>query len=641
VAFSPCIFGIAESLCVNSINAKEIRRAAVIELSVMTASAAQQMRPAWSAYRVHRAAGSMQLRTAARNGLSNRHTTSAQHAGMTCVAARRRDVRCITGERDPARRPGTLITMDSTDHDASPAVLSVTGIGKTYVEPVLSDIALTLRAGEVLALTGENGAGKSTLSKIIGGLVAPSAGTMRLAGAPYAPASRTEAEALGVRMVMQELNLLPTLSVAENLFLNRLPRHGGLPLGWIDRRRLFDDARAAMAQVGLDAINPDTLVGELGIGHQQMVEIARNLIGDCRVLILDEPTAMLTAREVDLLFEQIDRLKARGVTLVYISHRLEELARVAERVAVLRDGRLVRVDAMANLTSDQIVTLMVGRELGERIDLGERRIGAPLLKIDKLGRADVVRDVSFDVRAGEIFGISGLIGAGRTELMRLIFGADAKDRGTVSLAATPGAAPMPVQIASPADAVHHGIALITEDRKGEGLLLPQPVAANISLGNIGSVARHGIVDAERENALANRQIDALRIRTSGPAQPVGELSGGNQQKVVIGRWLARDCKVLLFDEPTRGIDVGAKFDIYGLMGALARDGRALVVVSSDLRELMLICDRIGVMSAGRMTGIFERDAWSQDALLAAAFAGYRSRDALLATHDAHAAGELS
>jgi ribose transport system ATP-binding protein len=528
--------------------------------------------------------------------------------------------------------------MDSTDHDASPAILSVTGIGKTYVEPVLSDIALTLRAGEALALTGENGAGKSTLSKIIGGLVAPSAGTMRLAGAPYAPASRTQAEALGVRMVMQELNLLPTLSVAENLFLNRLPQRAGVPLGWIDRRRLREDARAAMAQVGLEAIDPDTLVGELGIGHQQMVEIARNLIGDCRLLILDEPTAMLTAREVDLLFEQIDRLKTRGVALVYISHRLEELARIAERIAVLRDGKLVHLGEMANLTSDQIVTLMVGREIGERIDLGERRIGAPLLKIDGLGRAGVVRDVSFDVRAGEIFGVSGLIGAGRTELMRLIYGADLKDRGTVSLAAAPGTPPVPLQITSPADAVRHGIALITEDRKGEGLLLPQPVAANISLGNIGRVARHGFIDAQRENALANQQIAAMHIRTSGPAQPVGELSGGNQQKVVIGRWLARDCKVLLFDEPTRGIDVGAKFDIYALMGALARDGRALVVVSSDLRELMLICDRIGVMSAGRMTGIFERDAWSQDALLAAAFAGYRSREALLETHDAQAGG---
>jgi ribose transport system ATP-binding protein len=529
-------------------------------------------------------------------------------------------------------------TDQQADQDGLPAVVSVTGIGKTYAEPVLADVSLALRAGEALALTGENGAGKSTLSKIVGGLVQPTTGSMLLNGAPYAPASRAEAEALGIRMVMQELNLLPTLSVAENLFLNRLPRKG---FGWIDRAKLRDDAREAMAQVGLEAIDPDTLVGELGIGHQQMVEIARNLIGDCRVLILDEPTAMLTAREVELLFEQIDALKARGVALVYISHRLEELARVAERIAVLRDGRLVKVDAMANLSSDQIVTLMVGREIGERIDLGVRNIGSTLLKVEGMSRAPVVRDVSFEVKAGEIFGVSGLIGAGRTELMRLIYGADQKDAGTVSLARSPGATPEPLQIATPADAVKHGIALITEDRKGEGLLLPQPIAANVSLGNLRSVARHGIVDAKRENALAKKQIDAMRIRTSGPAQAVGELSGGNQQKVVIGRWLARDCKVLLFDEPTRGIDVGAKFDIYGLMGALAREGRALVVVSSDLRELMLICDRIGVMSAGRMTGVFKRDEWTQDALLSAAFAGYRSREALLHPHDSHEGETLS
>jgi len=506
-------------------------------------------------------------------------------------------------------------------------VLTIHGIGKTYVEPVLADVSLHLRPGEVLALTGENGAGKSTLSKIVGGLVTPTTGSMQLGGVPYAPASRSDAEALGVRMVMQELNLLPTLSVAENLFLNRLPKRKR-GLGWIDRTTLRENARQAMAQVGLDAIDPDTLVGELGIGHQQMVEIARNLIGDCRVLILDEPTAMLTAREVDLLFEQVDRLKSRGVALVYISHRLEELARIAERAAVLRDGRLVHVDAMRNLTSDKLVTLMVGRDIGERIDLGERRIGATAFKVQGMTRGHAVRDVSFEVKAGEIFGISGLIGAGRTELMRLIYGADRADSGSISIAHK-GAALKTVSIKSPSDAVSQGIALITEDRKGEGLLLPQPIAANISLGNIGAVSKHGFIDARRETALAQKQIDAMRIRTSSAAQPVSELSGGNQQKVVIGRWLARDCTVLLFDEPTRGIDVGAKFDIYALMGAQAREGRALVVVSSDLRELMLICDRIGVMSAGRMTGVFERDNWSQDALLAAAFAGYAARDKIL------------
>ncbi|AOK29842.1 MULTISPECIES: sugar ABC transporter ATP-binding protein [Burkholderia] len=519
--------------------------------------------------------------------------------------------------------------MDSTtpySPHAAPTLV-VDGVGKTYAEPVLADVSLSLIAGEALALTGENGAGKSTLSKIVAGLVAPSAGAMRLAGAPYAPASRAHAEALGVRMVMQELNLVPTLTVAENLFLDRLPHRFGV----IDRRRLRDDARAAMARVGLDALDPDTPVGALGIGHQQMVEIARSLAGDCRVLILDEPTAMLTTREVELLFEQIDRLKARGVALVYISHRLEELARVAERVAVLRDGRLVHVGAIDAQPIERLVALMAGRELDEQAAPQARPRGAPLLKVDGLARGDAVRDVSFDVRAGEIFGISGLIGAGRTELMRLIYGADAAERGAVSI----GDPPQPVAIRSPADAVRHGIAFVSEDRKGEGLLLSQPIAANVSLGQLARVARGGVIDARREAALAAQQIDALRIRTRGPEQHVAELSGGNQQKVAIGRWLGRDMRVLLFDEPTRGIDVGAKFDIYALLDALAREGRALVVVSSDLRELMQICDRIGVMSAGRMSAVFERGAWTQDALLAAAFAGYARRDAMAAPLDDH------
>lgn len=504
---------------------------------------------------------------------------------------------------------------------AQTAVLSVSGIGKTYAQPVLGDIDLMLMRGEVLALTGENGAGKSTLSKIIGGLEAPTTGQMQFQGESYQPTSRTQAEKLGVRMVMQELNLLPTLSVAENLFLDNLPRRAG----WINRKRLREDATQAMAQVGLDAIDPDTLVGELGIGHQQMVEIARNLIGDCRVLILDEPTAMLTAREVEMLFEQITRLQARGVSIIYISHRLEELQRVAQRIAVLRDGKLVCVDAIANYSSEQLVTLMVGRELGDKIDLGARQIGEVALSIKGLSRGDKVRDVSFQVRKGEIFGISGLIGAGRTELMRLIYGADLADSGTIEL----GSPLRSVSIRSPADAVRQGIALITEDRKGEGLLLTQSISANIALGNMDAVSAGGLVKAQDETSLAQRQIDAMHIRSSGPAQLVSELSGGNQQKVVIGRWLERDCPIMLFDEPTRGIDVGAKFDIYGLFGELTRQGRALVVVSSDLRELMLICDRIGVLSAGRLIDTFERDSWTQDELLAAAFAGYQKRDALL------------
>ncbi len=500
-------------------------------------------------------------------------------------------------------------------------VLAARDIGKTYVQPVLGGVELELRAGEVLALTGENGAGKSTLSKIFCGLEQPTTGSLSFLGQPYAPASRREAERLGVRMVLQELNLLPTLTVAENLFLDNLPSCAG----WISRGRLREMAREAMARVGLEAIDPDTPVAALGVGHQQMVEIARNLIGECRVLVLDEPTAMLTAREVDLLFEQIQRLRDAGVAIVYISHRLEELAKVAQRVAVLRDGQLVAVEPIDRYSSDELVTLMVGREVGEAIDLGERQIGAPLLQVKNLSRRGKVDDVSFSVRAGEIYGISGLIGAGRTELLRLIYGADRADSGEVAI----GNPPVPVQVRSPAEAVRNGIALITEDRKGEGLLLGQPIAANLALGNMPAVSKHGVMRPAAEQALAQRQIDAMRIRCNGAHQAVVELSGGNQQKVVIGRWLERDCQVLLFDEPTRGIDVGAKFEIYGLLGELARQGKALVVVSSDMRELMLICDRIGVLSAGRLIETFDRDDWTQDRLLAAAFAGYRSREALL------------
>ena len=499
--------------------------------------------------------------------------------------------------------------------------LSVSGIGKTYTQPVLSGIDLTLNRGEVLALTGENGAGKSTLSKIIGGLETPTTGQMQFNGQPYTPGSRAQAERLGVRMVMQELNLLPTLTVAENLFLDNLPSRGG----WISRKKLRQAAIEAMAQVGLEAIDPDTLVGELGVGHQQMVEIARNLIGDCHVLILDEPTAMLTGREVELLFVQIAQLQARGVAIVYISHRLEELARVAQRIAVLRDGCLVCVEPMANYDSQQLVNLMVGRELGDHLDMGSRQRGEPVLQVKGLGRSNKVLDVSFEVRTGEIFGVSGLIGAGRTELLRLIYGADTADSGSVAV----GSPLQVVSIRSPVDAVKQGIALITEDRKGEGLLMSQSIGANLGLGNMARISRAGVVNGIAQDALAQRQIDAMGIRSSGPEQIVAQLSGGNQQKVVIGRWLERDCTVLLFDEPTRGIDIGAKFDIYRLLGELTRQGKALVVVSSDLRELMLICDRIGVLSAGRLIDTFERESWSQEQLLAAAFAGYQKHDALL------------
>jgi ribose transport system ATP-binding protein len=502
----------------------------------------------------------------------------------------------------------------SQESIATPPLLSLSGIGKTYVEPVLGDVSISLRAGQILALTGENGAGKSTLSKIICGLVTPTDGSMLLDGQAYAPRSRSEAEQLGIRMVMQELNLIPTLSIAENLFLNQLPQR----FGWIDRRKLAAAARDQMAAVGLTDIDPWTPVGELGVGHQQMVEIARNLIGSCRLLVLDEPTAMLTSREVELLFTQIARLQAEGVAIIYISHRLEELKQVADRIAVLRDGKLVCDDAIGGYSSEALVHLMVGRAADAELELGQRHIGAPLLRVRKLARAPVVAPASFDLHAGEILGIAGLIGSGRTELLRLIFGADRADDGEIFI----GDATQAARIDSPKAAVAAGIAMITEDRKSQGLLLPQSIGVNTTLSKLEAVSNMGVLDDSAEAAVAEDYIARLRIRSRNGSQAAGELSGGNQQKVVIARWLYRDCPIMLFDEPTRGIDIGAKYDIYKLLGELSRQGKGLLIVSSDLRELMLICDRIAVMSDGQLVDTFERGHWSQEAILASAFSGY-------------------
>ncbi|WP_343722869.1 sugar ABC transporter ATP-binding protein [Herbaspirillum seropedicae] len=510
-------------------------------------------------------------------------------------------------------------------------LLTLSGIGKRYAAPVLDGIDLDLRPGQVLALTGENGAGKSTLSKIICGLVDASAGSMTLDGQPYAPASRTQAEDLGIRMVMQELNLIPTLSIAENLFLEKLPRR----FGWIDRKKLAEAARAQMEVVGLGELDPWTPVGELGLGHQQMVEIARNLIGSCRCLILDEPTAMLTNREVELLFSRIERLRAEGVAIIYISHRLEELKRIADRIVVLRDGKLVCNDDIGRYSTEQLVQLMAGELTKVDLDAEHRRIGAPVLRIRGLGRAPVVHPASLALHAGEVLGIAGLIGSGRTELLRLIFGADRAEQGEIFI----GDSQEPARIRSPKDAVKAGIAMVTEDRKGQGLLLPQAISVNTSLANLGSVSRGGMLDHAAESSVAQDYVKKLRIRSGSVAQAAGELSGGNQQKVVIARWLYRDCPIMLFDEPTRGIDIGAKSDIYRLFAELAAQGKGLLVVSSDLRELMQICDRIAVMSAGRIADTFSRDDWSQERILAAAFSGYVGRQEAAAA--AHVAGNTA
>jgi len=493
-------------------------------------------------------------------------------------------------------------------------LLAGRGIGKRYATPVLSGVDFELRAGEVLALTGENGAGKSTLSKIVAGLVEPSEGTLELAGNPYRPTTRQDAERVGVRMVLQELGLVPTLSVAENLLLDRLPSRAG----FIRQDELNAEARKLMALIGLDDLDPRTPVSALGVGYQQMVEIARALSGECRLLILDEPTATLTAREIERLFRQIELLKARGVGIVYISHRLDELQQIADRVMVLRDGRHVDTRPMRELTQADIVRRMVGRDVEESLDRPRRPARGVALKVDGLSRGSAVRDVSLELRRGEILGLAGLVGAGRTELLRLIYGADRKDAGTVAR----GDSGAVLALRSPLQAVREGIGLVTEDRKSQGLLLPLAIRVNATLANLRAVSSGGWLRGETERAEVARLRELLRVRSDSIEQPVDQLSGGNQQKVVFARWLHRDCDVLLLDEPTRGVDIGARADIYAQMDRLAEAGKALLMVSSDLRELMSVCDRIGVMSAGRLVRIFERGEWTQQLLLEAAFSAY-------------------
>ncbi|MCX8157578.1 MAG: sugar ABC transporter ATP-binding protein [Verrucomicrobiae bacterium] len=482
---------------------------------------------------------------------------------------------------------------------------------------VLHGVDLELQHGEIHALVGENGAGKSTLSRILAGLLTPTAGLMELNGLPYAPRRKRDAEQRGVRMVLQELNLIRTLSIAENLFLAHLPHTAG----WIHRKTLEHLARSALARVNLAGLSPWTPVSALGIGQQQMVEIAAGLAHQCSLLILDEPTAPLTDPEIERLFAQLRDLKSRGTTILYISHRLEEIRRLADRITILRDGRRVGTWPISDLGMEDIVRHMVGRDLDTLPEHRQHTPGRPALRVENLHSGTAVRGVSFTVRQGEIVGMAGLVGSGRTETLRAIFGADVPEAGAIYLHDEP----QPARINSPADAVRQGLALLTEDRKEQGLLLPLPIRCNLTLASLPRLARRGWLSPRWEDAPTRQWLAALQVRCQGAEQPVAELSGGNQQKVVLARWLMRDCRILMFDEPTRGIDVGARFEIYQWLQHLAAEGRALLVVSSDLRELMMLCDRILVMSAGRLAGEFVRGQWTEDALMAAALSGYLNK----------------
>jgi len=497
----------------------------------------------------------------------------------------------------------------------SKTVFKASDISKSFPGVrALCSVDFDLREGEVHALVGENGAGKSTLVSIIAGLQNPDSGRMQLNRQEYRPGGKVDAEAHGIRMVMQELHLIPNLSIAENIFIERLPGR----FGFVNYSKLNLAARHLMQRVGLGDIEPDVPVRRLGVGQQQMVEIAAGLSRRCRILALDEPTASLTDREIELLFSQIRKLKAAGVGIIYISHRIEEVIDIADRVTVLRDGRAVFTGQTGDLNPGEIIFKMVGRDLEHEQLRHGFRPGPVALRVEGLTVGDKVRDVGFEVYRGEILGVAGLMGSGRTETMRALFGADKLDRGRIYLYG----ADEPAEIRRPRDAVRNGIALLTEDRKEQGLLLSLAVRKNISLARLGDVSRFGWLNVSKERDVAGQYVDALSVRCSSTEQTVGELSGGNQQKVVIAKWMYRNCDILIFDEPTRGIDVGAKFEIYHMLSELAGKGKAIIFVSSDLKELMAVCNRIMVMSAGRVARTFGSRKWSRKKIMSAAFSEY-------------------
>jgi rhamnose transport system ATP-binding protein len=489
-------------------------------------------------------------------------------------------------------------------------LLTATDISKSFAGVhALKQVSFDLRPGEVHALVGENGAGKSTLIKIITGALQADEGTLEIGGRVVTNNDPVTSWKLGVAAIYQQPALFPDLTVAENIALGLETRGAWRRVRWGERRQR---ARELLGRVGA-AVDPDAAVSSLTMPEQQLVEIARTLGADARVLIMDEPTASLSEREVARLQAIIRDLRGRGVGIIYISHRLEELSQVADRVTVLRDGRVVGTRPMAEVTRDELIRLMVGREITAVFPKRPVPLGDVALELKGVGcRESGVRGVSFGVRAGEIFGLAGLVGAGRTELARVLFGLTPADSGTIRLRGKP------VTVRSPAQAVALGIAYVPEDRRRHGVILDLPVASNTSLAILKKIASLGWLRFERERALAESFVQRLGVRTPSIDAPVGELSGGNQQKVALARWLATDPAVLILDEPTQGVDVGAKAEIHRLMVELAERGLAILMISSELPEVLGMSDCIAVMHAGTVAGILDRADATQEKVLALA-----------------------
>jgi ABC-type sugar transport system ATPase subunit len=499
----------------------------------------------------------------------------------------------------------------------SDLLLEAEGIDKSFPGVrALSGVGLRVRAGRLTALLGENGAGKSTLMNILAGVFPPDAGTVRLDGREVRFANPQQARAAGIGIVFQELSLIPHLTVAENVWLGREPRNAA---GLIDYARLEAETAALLRRLDL-AVPPDALVADLRVGQQQLVEIARALSANARVLILDEPTSSLSAHEVEVLYGVIAELKRAGVGLVYITHKFEELANVCDDVTIFRDGRVVGGAPFAELTREAIVRLMAGREAREFFRREPAAPGAEILRVDRLtlrgggmGRPLLVDGVSFALCRGEVLGVFGLVGAGRTELLEILFGLHpGRATGTVTVDGVESA------FSSTAEAIAAGFALAPEDRKRDGLVLPMSVAANVSLASLGRTLRAGFISTTRESAAVAPYVERFRVKTPSLDQCVVNLSGGNQQKVILAKWMATHPRVLLLDEPTRGIDVNAKREIYAFIDELARVGLGVVVVSSELPEVLALADRVMVLCEGRKTAEFTRAEATPERVLAAA-----------------------
>jgi ribose transport system ATP-binding protein len=484
------------------------------------------------------------------------------------------------------------------------------GIVKTFPGvKALDGVSLEVERGEVHALVGENGAGKSTLMKILAGAQRADAGTIALDGVPVTIDGPRAAETLGIGMIYQEFNLVPELGVVANVLLGREPRRGP----FLDRAAALDSVRAVLSELGV-SLPLDRPARRLSVAQQQMVEISKSLVRKARLIVMDEPTAALSDRETDALFALIAKLKAQGVAFIYISHRLEELPRISDRITVLRDGKTISTHATAEISQGELIRLMVGRSLEAQFpELPPVAADAPVvLDVRDLHSVSRVDGVSFAVRAGEIVGLAGLVGAGRTEIVRAIAGADIPTSGEIAIAGER------IVVRGPHSAIASGIALITEDRKSQGLVLGMNVRENTTLAHLDQYSPRWLIERAAERAIAEREIGELRIRTPGTEQLVRNLSGGNQQKVVLAKWLIGDAKVYLFDEPTRGIDVGAKAEIYALMLELLERGAGIVMVSSELPEVLGMSHRILVIRDGKIRAEFPRAEATPDKVIAVA-----------------------